>query len=1080
MDSLSKFMTGPGQVKIGSLFQKRRLSNKLSSRATKMQVGSGTGHSREQRKVVTILFADVVGSTSLAAQSDPEVVRSMMSGYFRRIADVAAAYGGTVEKFAGDAAMVVFGVPLVHDDDAERAVRAAIEIRDTAADMAVRVGVNTGEAVTEATDDKQFMVSGDTVNLAARLQQGAEPGEVVVGELTHQLTRNAIDYEMRESVIAKGKLLPVRAFRAVSARTLVPVQTRGVPGLQATLVGRQRELRLLLETFARSAEDQSPHLFTIVGAAGIGKSRLVSEALAALAVTGARVLRGRCLPYGRGITYWPLSEMVRQDTGISLADERDAALTKLDRWLGELLNDDPQRPALRARLSVMLGLETADSVMPDTPVDRVDKEIAWAVRHYLEAVARSAPLIAVIDDLQWAEPPVLETIEQLAERVADAPMVIVCVARPEFGESHVGWGAGKPNTTTITLDPLNPKETATLIGRLLEIEALPRDLREQIIERSAGTPLFCEEFIQMLIDEGRLVREDGEWKATAGVAQVNVPHSIAAVLAARLDGLPEVERNALQAASIIGERFELRQLQELVHDPSLESVLESLRRKGLVTFADRFDDELRFRHLLIRDAAYASLPKSQRAALHDRFGSALESQAGDPQQFVEILAHHAEQAFALSRELAVEGDQLKARARRVLQWSLALGDRARTRHDIQNLEAALRDARAAATVLPDGGGHEFRARLQLLEAQAMMMRADYAGAGQAAGEAARLAEEGNLLDVVATARLTELEISNYTRGGKSTDFERLAALAIDACKRAGDVPGEIEARHLGAMVQYESGQLNAYVQINQELLERARGISDGAHAAQILDRLANVELLTGDPKKADVYLAEAERLANTLGLRNIALRLKSAYGLRLLQAGQFDASIRAYQEVVGAAGDAGALQQQVSALRFMSYSLQLQHRYEEMARVLDQAVELSESSGERWNRAEVLALRARAALELGDIETAERLMKGALEAVRPDDVTGTSEVYDHLGMLRAAQGLDAEAESALHHSAEAVINTPFHWPREIAMIDLARFLAQRNRFEEASAVLDRVAGGWHMFDGEIAETRSRIAAAKRG
>ena len=1045
-----------------------------------MQRASRAGHSREQRKVVTILFADVVGSTSLAGQSDPEVVRSMMSRYFKRIADVAGAYGGTVEKFAGDAAMVVFGVPVVHDDDAERAVRAALEIRDAAADMAVRVGVNTGEAVTAATDDKQFMVSGDAVNIAARLQQGADSGEVVVGELTHHLTRNAIDYEPREPVAAKGKPEPLLAYRAVGARTQVPVQKRGVPGLQAALVGRQRELRLLLDTFARSAEEHSPHLFTIVGAAGIGKSRLVSEALTALADTGARVLQGRCLPYGRGITYWPLIEMVRQDTGISLSDKREAALTKLDRWLGELLNADPQRPALRARLSVMLGLETADSVMPDTPVDRVDKEIAWAVRHYLEAVARSAPLVAVIDDLQWAEPPVLDTIEQLAERVADTPMVIVCVARPEFGESHVGWGAGKPNTTTITLDPLNPKETATLIERLLEIEALPGDLREQIIERSAGTPLFCEEFIHMLIDEGRLVREDGEWRATAAVAQVKVPQSIAAVLAARLDGLPDVERTVLEAASIIGERFELRQLQALVEDPGLESVLESLRRKGLVTFADRFDEELRFRHLLIRDAAYASLPKSQRAALHDRFGSALESQAGDPQQFAEILAHHAEKAFALSKELEVVGEQLETRARRAAQWSLSLAGRARPRHDIQNLEAALRDARGAAAALPGGGGLEFRARIQLLEAQAMMMRADYVGAGKAAGYAAGLAEEGNLLDVVATARLTELWISNYTRGGESADFERLTAVAIDACKRAGDVPGEIEAQHLGAMVQYERGQLDDYIQINQELLERARAISDGAHAAQILDRLAHVELLTGDPQKADAYLAEADTLANKLGLRNIALSLMSAYGLRLLQAGQFDASIRAYRELVAAAEDAGAVQQQVSALRFMSYSLQLQHRYVEMARVLDQAVELSESSGERWNRAEVLGLRGRAALELGDIETAERLIVSALEALRPGDVTGAAEVYDHLGMLRAAQGLDEEAESALHQSAEAVINTPFHWPKAIAMTDLARFLAQRNRFEEARTVLDRVTGGWHMFDGEIADTRSRIATASRG
>jgi tetratricopeptide (TPR) repeat protein len=282
------------------------------------------------------------------------------------------------------------------------------------------------------------------------------------------------------------------------------------------------------------------------------------------------------------------------------------------------------------------------------------------------------------------------------------------------------------------------------------------------------------------------------------------------------------------------------------------------------------------------------------------------------------------------------------------------------------------------------------------------------------------------------------------------------------------------------MVQYASGRLHEYVQINQELLERARAISDSARAAMILERLANVELLTGDRQKADMYLAEADVLANKLGLRNVALRLMTAHGITLLQSGQFDAAVRASQDLVAAAEDAGAIQQQVNALRVMSYALQLQHSYVEMARVLGQAVELSESSGERYNRAEVLGRRARAAVELGDIETAERFIKGALEVLRPEDVTGTSEVYDHLGVLRAAQGRDAEAESALRHSVEVVINTPYHWPLASAMVDLARFLAQRDRFEEASTVTDQITGGWHMFDGEIAETRNLIAAASRG
>ncbi|HYS29593.1 MAG TPA: adenylate/guanylate cyclase domain-containing protein, partial [Candidatus Limnocylindria bacterium] len=613
---------------------------------------------REQRKVVTVLFADVVGSTALAAQADPEVVRSQMGRYFKRVTDISEAYGGTVEKFAGDAAMVVFGVPTVHDDDAERAVRAALDIRDGAAELAVRVGVNTGEAVTAAREDRQFMVSGDAVNTAARLQQGAESGEVVVGALTHQLTRAVIEYEPREAITAKGKPEPLQAFRALRPRSAVPVQARGVAGLRAALVGRSRELRLLLDTFARSAEDRRPHLFTLVGAAGVGKSRLVSEALSTLAGSGARLLRGRCLPYGRGVTYWPLKEMLLPDTGIGLADERDVALAKLDRWLGELLLGDSQRPAIRARLAVMMGFETPTTGMPDTPADRVDREIVWGIRHYLEAIARGGPLIVVLDDLQWAEPPVIEIVEQLAERSVDVPMLLICIARPEFLEARRDWGSRKPNSTTITLDPLNPEETGTLISRLLEIEALPANLRAQIIDRSAGTPLFCEEFIQMLIDEGRLVRDGPSWRAMGQIDQIDVPHSIQAVLAARLDGLPDNEKGVLQAASVIGERFEAAQVRELVGGTDPEAALESLRRKGLVVAGDRDRDELRFRHLLIRDAAYASLTKSERAALHDRFGSSLEREAGDPQQLTEILAHHAERALTLSMELGIEAELL--------------------------------------------------------------------------------------------------------------------------------------------------------------------------------------------------------------------------------------------------------------------------------------------------------------------------------------------------------------------------------------------------------------------------------------
>ena len=305
------------------------------------------------------------------------------------------------------------------------------------------------------------------------------------------------------------------------------------------------------------------------------------------------------------MTYWPVVEMVMADTGITRADEHDAALAKLDKWLVALFEDAQQLPAIRSRLAVMMGLLTPAVGMPDTTAARVDKEIGWGIRHCLDAIARQGPLIVVVDDLQWAEPPVVETLEQLIERASDVPILLICIARPEFLEARRDWAAGQANSTTITLDPLTRTETGTLISRLLEIEALPADLRAEIVERSAGTPLFCEEFIQMLIDEGRLVHEGDSWRAAGPMGEIRVPHSIQAVLAARLDSLPDAEKSVLQAASVVGERFEVAQVWALAGGAEAEAPLDSLRRKGLVTGGDGAREEMAFRHILIRDAAYA-------------------------------------------------------------------------------------------------------------------------------------------------------------------------------------------------------------------------------------------------------------------------------------------------------------------------------------------------------------------------------------------------------------------------------------------------------------------------------------------
>jgi tetratricopeptide (TPR) repeat protein len=928
------------------------------------------------------------------------------------------------------------------------------------------------------------MVSGDATNVAARLQQAAEPGEILVGPLTEQLTRSAIEYEPHERVGAKGKAEPLVAFRALRARSQTPVQARGVPGLKSPLVGRTRELRLLLDTYDRSAADRRVHLFTIIGSAGVGKSRLVSEALTSLAGSGARVVRGRCLPYGRGITYWPLMEIVRQDTGIAISDERDVAIAKFDRWLGELLAGDQQSQAVRSRMAVMMGFETPATAMPDTPAERVAKEIEWAARHYLDALARGGPLIVVVDDLHSAEPAVTDLVEHIAERSADVPMLIVVIARPEFIDTHPGWGSGTPNSTTITLDPLNPQETSALIAHLLEIDALPAELRAQIIERSAGTPLFCEEFVRMLIDDGHLVRRGDSWTVRGSIESIKVPHSVQAVLAARLDSLPDGEKQVLQAASVIGERFEPHEVRNLMAGSDPETNLDSLRRRGLIVGGDGPEEEIRFKHILVRDASYASLPKSERAALHDRVGLVLEAEAGDPQQVAEILAHHAERAFTLSTELALEGEPITRRAERALEWSLLMGDRAMTRSDRPTVDAALGTAKAATHALPGGGGPAAQARVALLLTQALLMTADYAGAQKAAEDAAIFGEQAGLWDVVAKARLAEAWTVNWGELVSMDVLDAAVARAVEACRKAGDVAGEIEARHIGTNHLYAVGRLVEFIRVNESLVDEARAIKDFARAAAILVRLANSEQLRGNTSIARTHLAEAEQLAAEHGLRNVALQAHLTRGTILMMAADFHAAEAVFRAYAAAAEDAGAFQQQVSALRFLAYTLLFDDRPAGAAEALDRALVTSEVSGERWNRAELFALRARASLDMGDLVAAEAFMERAVELVLPHDVTGNSEVYHHLGVLRSAQQRAAEAEASFRRSLEFVVPTDYEWPQTNAALDLAKVLVARGEFAEAEALMAEretwIRGhDLHLWDRRIAEIRGLLERASR-
>jgi class 3 adenylate cyclase/tetratricopeptide (TPR) repeat protein len=649
---------------------------------------------QEVRKTVTVVFCDVTGSTAMGERLDPESLRRVMSRYFAEMRAALERHGGTVEKFIGDAVMAVFGVPAIHEDDALRAVRAAAEMRealevlnkelerDHGVSLAARIGVNTGEVV--AGDQPDTLVTGDAVNVAARLEQAADPGTVLIGEETLRLVRDAVVVEPTPPLDVKGKSEALAAFRLVEV-------TAGVAGLarrlDSAMVGRERELARLRHAFEAAVADRSCQLFTVLGAPGVGKSRLVEEFLGSLG--GATILRGRCLPYGEGITFFPVGEVVKEAAGLDDFDAPD----EIERKICAVLGTDGSACSTLAQL---FAAAERDSTVEET---------FWAVRSFLEAVAQSAPLVVVFDDIHWGEPTFLDLIEHITDWAREAPILVLCLARPELLDERAVWGGGKFNATTISLEPLSDDECGDLIGNLLGRATLPDEARDRILAAAEGTPLFVEEMLSMLIDDGLLAHEDDRWVATGSLWDLRVPPTIQALLAARLDQLTTDEREAIQRAAVCGKQFHVGAVSTLLGaDPgAVRPTLMNLVRRDLIR-PDRSSlagqDAFRFRHQLIRDAAYDSAPKALRAELHERFAGWLEDVGeGRVEEFEEILAYHLEQAHRLLSELGPLDEAGRELGLRAARHYAASGRRASDRSDDR---AAATLFRHAADLLPEG------------------------------------------------------------------------------------------------------------------------------------------------------------------------------------------------------------------------------------------------------------------------------------------------------------------------------------------------------------------------------------------
>ena len=861
----------------------------------------------EERKLVSLVFADVVGSTAWTAGQDPEFVRRSMARYFARMKSIAEAHGGTVEKFIGDAVMVVFGVPLAHDDDPERAVRAALAMRDALTDLnrelaiaiALRIGVNTGEVATGGADeDRQFLVTGDAVNVVARLETGAEPGEVVVGALTERLTRDLIEYEPRAPIIAKGKPEPVTAYRAVQARSAIPRTHGGAPALLGQIVGRARELRQLLDIVDRATGERTGHLVTLVGNAGVGKSRLVAEFSGLLAQrSNLRLLRGRCLAYGAGITYWPLMDVIREDAGIKPSDDRGAVLGKLNARLAALFAGE-QLPVVQARISLLLGLEPAAVALPNIPAERIAAELSWGIRQYLEAIAAHEALVVVIDDLQWADSAVLEVLGQVAGRASTVPVVLVCVARPELLERHPTWAAGRSNASMIQLEPLDLLDTRALLRQLLGSAEVPQPVASLIAERSAGNPLFCEEFVRMLIEAKHLELGDGRWNVTRSLSELPLPESIQSIVAARLDGLPPAEKTCLQRASVIGERFSLEHL--LALDGATP---EALVQKGLFV-ADGDDPSgrsLRFNHLLIRDVAYGSLSKADRATLHDRVGALLEAGMADRRdEFSELLAYHAAQSYLLSSELRLEPDTLAPRSARALQCSTLAGDRALALYATE--QAAGHYALAIEIGLREHSGTELLAHLYTSRGRALELRGAYDDAIVAYEALERLATErgDDRLRADALARQGTIYRTPTTR----FDLERAAELldaALQIARARDDRTLIAELQRDRIHIHLFRGQVERAVAAGEESLAAAIAAGSQVQLMYTSDGIVCAYREAGLFERARQAAIRATELAEEIDNKPSGANSRNQRAMVEFMDGNYDPAMRLWSEANGIA-----------------------------------------------------------------------------------------------------------------------------------------------------------------------------------
>jgi class 3 adenylate cyclase/tetratricopeptide (TPR) repeat protein len=1008
----------------------------------------------EVRKTVTVLFCDVTGSTSLGEQLDPESLRGLMSRFFEEMRTVLERHGGTVEKYIGDAVMAVFGIPAVHEDDALRAVRAASEMRDALAtlnkelerDRGVtirsRIGVNTGDVLAGDVSARQSLVTGDAVNVAARLEQSAKPGEILIGGPTMNLVRDAVVAGPVEPLSLKGKTGTVAAFRLVE---VAPDGLGVAHPLDTPMVGRERELDVLRDAFAHSARERSCVLATVLGAPGVGKSRLTREFLAGVPDASV-IVRGRCLSYGNGITYWPVVEMLTGVAEVSATDSPAEIRSKIE----TLLRGREEATIASERLAEFLGLAGA-TVLPE--------ETHWAIRKLFEALAADRPLVAVFEDIHWAEPGLLDLIEHVIEWTRDAPILLVCPSRPELQDARPGWGR-QAGATTLHLEPLSQEDSDRLIAGLLGRSDTPEAVTGRVMEAAEGNPLFLEQMVSMLMDDGLVQPEAEGWVVAGDLSNLTVPPTIAGLLQARLDRLSPEEQRVIERGAVEGRVFHWGSVTELSRELGPDEVgrhLMALRRRDLIGPEQalfRGSEAFRFRHALIRDAAYERIPKRTRAQLHEEHARWLERTAGERlPEFEEVLGYHFEQGFRLRSELGPIDERSRAVADLAARHLAVGGRRAMDRGDmraaINLLGRTIRLLDASDPLLPDALIRFGKAAVDTGELDRASEALD-----KAIDASDRIGDEAAGI----RARLEGLALRFLTQPeGVTERTKREAEAAIPVLERLGDDEGlarawqalcvvghmwclaaELEVAAERAAFHAErvgnrsslSAALEAYVLASllgmarpEQMISRCEEVRARAPEDRFIEASADfihgiAEAMLGRAKEGRARHRHAMEIVEDLGMTLNVGSSRTYTGALEVIAGDFEAAEVAFRSGFEALTELGEKGIRSTMSGNLAGVLLEMGRFDEASEFARVAEELG-ASDDRWTQVLWRGVRGRLLAQAGDLEEGLRLSEGVLamtEGTDAAELKGTA--WTDLGEVYELAGRRDDARQAIGRGLE--------------------------------------------------------------